>query len=76
MNGVRWAYRGWLPLPMAVVRAGREVPVTAVLDRWVEAGAWWEGEEGETVHFRVELRDGTVLQLVHGPHRGAPGEGG
>jgi hypothetical protein len=50
-----------------VVRNRRFLPVTEILDRWVEEGRWWEGEEWETAYFRVRLDDGSVCELRSAP---------
>ncbi|MDI6825333.1 MAG: hypothetical protein QME87_13430 [Bacillota bacterium] len=66
VDAVRWEWQRGLPVPGAILRHGRFVPVAEILDRWVEAGKWWEGEETETIFFfRVQLGDGSVRQLGH-----------
>lgn len=65
VDAVRWEWQGGLPVPAAVVRHGRLMPIAEILDRWVEAGKWWEGEEAETIFFRIQLGDGGVRQFSH-----------
>ncbi|MEW6545407.1 MAG: hypothetical protein AB1446_00630 [Bacillota bacterium] len=60
---VRWGWEQGLPVPLGIVRANGFLPVVEVLDRWVEAGKWWEGEEEETIFFRIHLADGSVREV-------------
>ncbi len=62
---VRWEWQHGWPVPRGILRHGRLTPVADILDRWVEAGRWWEGEETEAVFFRVQLADGSVRKLSH-----------
>ncbi len=48
--------------PRKVRWKGRWVKVVTVLDRWYDAGCWWENEPSK-LFYRVELEDGTVLEL-------------
>jgi len=66
-DAVRWTREGGLPRPLGVVRDRRFLPVVEVLERWVEAGRWWEGEGWETAYFRVRLDDGSVCELQSAP---------
>lgn len=66
VTGVKMAVQRGVLTPVAIRRGGRWVRVEEVLDRWVEAGRWWIGEE-ERVCFRVLLPGGTVLHLCHRP---------
>lgn len=60
---VRWAEERGLPIPVGLMRDHGWVPVVEVLDRWVEAGKWWEGEGDEVIFFRVGLADGVVREV-------------
>ena len=66
-DAVRWTREGGLLRPLGVVRDRCFLPVVEILDRWAEAGRWWEGEEGETAYFRVRLDDGSVCELQSAP---------
>jgi hypothetical protein len=48
--------------PVAFRWNGRYLRVD-VLDRWVEAGRWWEGE-GEQIGYRVATPAGGVYELT------------
>ncbi len=39
--------------PRALLLGGAERPVQQILDRWVESGRWWDGEDRRR-YFRVE----------------------
>jgi hypothetical protein len=49
--------------PVAFRWNGRYLRVAEVLDRWVEAGRWWEGE-GEQATWRVATTSGGVYELT------------
>lgn len=46
--------------------AGGQERVQEVLDTWVEAGRWWEGEP-EQLTYRVATRNGGVFELTFIP---------
>jgi hypothetical protein len=54
--------RGWAYAPAAFMRAGRWIPITAVLGRWVEGGAV---TGGDLTCFRVRTDSGEELTLAH-----------
>lgn len=62
-SDVKWSReQGW-PVPLGILRGGVLLPVVEVLDRWVEVGKWWEGENQENIYFRVEVAGGSVHQV-------------
>lgn len=41
---------------------GRWLKVAVILDRWYDTGCWWENEPPK-LFYRLEIEDGTVLEL-------------
>ncbi len=50
-------------MPASVVRSGRQLPVTAVVDTWRIDDEWWRDEISRRYH-RLALADGTTLTVV------------
>ncbi len=48
--------------PVGFYWRGRLRLVARVLERWLDAGRWWEGET-EKEFFRVQVREGGVYEL-------------
>lgn len=48
--------------PKAIVLSGVQRPVSRILDTWVEAGRWWEGEEPRRF-YRVDA--GGIFDLSY-----------
>jgi len=51
-------------VPRAVLRQGKFVPVTRIIDRWRIDDEWWRSPIVRR-YFLVELRDGQRLTLFH-----------
>ncbi len=49
-------------MPVSVVRSGRQLPVTAIVDTWRINDEWWRDEISRLYH-RLELADGTVITV-------------
>lgn len=52
--------------PVSFKWAGGRYRVKAVLDRWLEAGRWWE-QETEKVTWRVATHEGGIFELTWDP---------